>query len=159
MSETDLTGHGERSGVVRHTSDLHKGLVKLGISALLVRRQCRLGGKHRIWPQNREFLVHDAQLRVRRLGLHHQRRHLPAIRTVVVEELDQGYVAVRIADNWTVGIAKDFFGAVLQDFLPRALFFRTLLRLEPAHRFHDDLGMVQQIIAHAPLELILWHIR
>src|SRR3546814_6558156 len=67
------------------------------VAALAVRSQGRLGSIDRVRAEDGELLVDDPQLRVCRLGLAHDRSNTPAVRTVVVEELDERDVTVGIA--------------------------------------------------------------
>src|SRR3546814_1975511 len=71
-------------------------LVERQVAALAMCGQSRLGGVYRVWPEDRELFVDDPQLRIRRLGLGHDRRNASAIGAVVVEELDEGDIAVKI---------------------------------------------------------------
>src|SRR3546814_8759759 len=80
------------------------------VAALAVRSQGRLGSIDRVRAEDGELLVDDPQLRVRRLGLAHDRSNTPAVRTVVVEELDERDVTVGIATHGTGGVLEDLVG-------------------------------------------------
>src|SRR3546814_5570456 len=73
--------------------------------------QRRLGGVDRVWPEDRELFVDDPQLRIRRLGLGHDRRNASAIGAVVVEELDEGDIAVRVSVHGARRVTEHLVGA------------------------------------------------
>src|SRR3546814_16190045 len=76
------------------------------VAALALRSKGRLGSIDRVRAEDGELLVDDPQLRVRRLGLAHDRSNTPAVRTVVVEELDERDVTVGIATHGTGGVLE-----------------------------------------------------
>src|SRR3546814_6224516 len=57
---------------------LHECLMEGQVAALAVRSQGRLGSINRVRAEDGELLVDDPQLRVRRLGLAHDRSNTPA---------------------------------------------------------------------------------
>src|SRR3546814_19206243 len=80
------------------------------VAALAVRSQGRLGSIDRVRAEDGELLVDDPQLRVRPLGLAHDRSNTPAVRTVVVEELDERDVTVGIATTGTGDVLDQLLG-------------------------------------------------
>src|SRR3546814_18155833 len=85
---------------------LHECLMEGQVAALAVRSQGRLGSIDRVRAEDGELLVDDPQLRVRRLGLAHDRSNTPAVRPVVVEELDERDVTVGIATHGPAQIGR-----------------------------------------------------
>src|SRR6266508_772200 len=148
----------EHLGLVDGTADLHQRVVQGEVFALLVCRQGYLGCKRRVRAEDREFLEDKAQLRIGRLRLEHQWRHLPAIGTVVVEEFDKRDIAVRISSDRAIGVAKYFVGARLQDRLRFRRLLGALSRLESIDRLDDDLGVIEKECAHAPFEFVFRHV-
>ena len=128
------------------------------LPCLLAARAC-LGGKYRTGAKNWKLFVDNAQLRVGCLGLFHDRRHHPAIRTVVVEELDHGDITLRISADRTVRIIEHFRGMSLQYGSASCRILRILFLLQAVKGFAHDLGMREQIVVDSSLKFILRHLR
>src|SRR3546814_2585835 len=88
-SDLELGRNSEYKIGIGRAVGLHECLMEGQVAALAVRSQGRLGSIDRVRAEDGELLVDDPQLRVRRLGLAHDRSNTPAVRTVVVEELDE----------------------------------------------------------------------
>jgi hypothetical protein len=155
---TDLSGDLGDPALVHRAPPLHERLVERHIFALPVDRQRGLGRERGIRPEDREFLVDDAQLRVGRFRLADHRSNLAAVGAVVVEELDQRHVAVRVAAHRALAIAQDLVRTRLDDGLPFALLHRLLTRLVPPSCFDDDLRVFKDVGAHPLLECVLWNV-
>jgi len=91
--------------------------------------------------------------------LFHDRRHHPAIRTVVVEELDHGDITLRISADRTVRIIEHFRGMSLQYGSASCRILRILFLLQAVKGFAHDLGMREQIVVDSSLKFILRHLR
>jgi hypothetical protein len=86
-------------------------------------------------------------------------RHVAAVAAAVVEELDQGHVALRVAADGVVLRGEDRL-AVLGHELAARLDLRHLLApLELLERLVDHLRLAQQVLAHHALDLGLGKLR
>ena len=77
----------------------------------------------------------------------------PAIGAVVVEELDQGDLARRVAEHDLVLGVEDRLGGVLDRLALGDLVGGVLLALQRIDRIADDLGIGDQVVADDALEL------
>src|SRR6266849_1102400 len=139
---------------VDRTANLIERSMERNVLALLVRGQRRLGGERGIRSKDRKFLVGNAQLRIVFLRFDHNRRDLPAVRAIVVEELDESDIALRIPAGRGCCVAKYLIGAAFDDRLHLRLFVRALTRFELSDRLHDDLGMGHQVVVHATFKIV-----
>ncbi len=106
-----------------------------------------LGGVHGIRAENREILEHDAQFRLRLHQAHEIREGAFAIAAIVIEELDQGDLALGIADDRLEGGIEQFLLVVADGVAAQVRFLDALLLLQ-LHRnlaqhlwMRDEIGM------------------
>src|SRR3546814_18146929 len=109
-----------------------------------------LGGEDGARPENGKFLIDDPQLRVGGFGLGHYRCDAAAVGAVVVEELDEGDVAVRIARHWACRVAEHLVGPCRQDRLERVGLGGALAGLQPPPRLQAELRVSEEAVPDAP---------
>ncbi len=103
--EPDPPGGGHDRRFVRLAPHRHQRAMKVPVAPLPLRGERGAGGEIRALAEHRQFAAGDAQLRVRLDQLRHRRQHLPAEAAVVVEELGQRDVALRVAEDRRVRAA------------------------------------------------------
>src|SRR6266568_3197202 len=140
---------------VDRTANLIERSMERNVLALLVRGQRRLGGERGIRSKDRKFLVGNAQLRIVFLRFDHDRRDLPAVRAIVVEELDESDIALRIPAGRGCCVAKYLIGAAFDDLLHLRLYLCALTCFQLSDGLHDDLGMGHQVVVHATFKFVL----
>jgi hypothetical protein len=99
-------------------------------------------------PKNRELLVDQAKIGIGLFELGNGRRDLAAIGAVVVEELDQCDVALRVAAYRRRGVVQDVFAALRNRTLEVFRLGCALALLQNLQRFHDDFRILQEILAN-----------
>ena len=124
------------------------------VAVLLAARQCRARSAHRIRAEHRHVLEHDAQAVVLIQQFAQGRHDATAVGAAIIEKLDHGHVAVRIAPYRGEGVIQQLF-LIRRDC--RRLTRRgrlRLLALQLLERVEDDLRFAQQILAHDLLDLL-----
>jgi hypothetical protein len=107
----------------------------------------------RTLAQHREFLEHEFEFSVVLQEIEHVAHGAFAVAAIVIEELDHGDVALRIAQRHLARRGEKL-GAVLLD--AGAMLFRVRDRLPLLELVHDvlqQLGMAQQIVLDDALDL------
>ncbi len=114
-----------------------------------------LGRFHRARSEHGEFLEHDLELGI----VLHQREHVGhgalAVAAIVIEELDEGDVAVRIAEHDLVRRGEQRLRMLLDRGLVLLGFRGGLALLELGHRLLQHLRMRDQIVVHDAFDLAL----
>ena len=137
---------------VELAAEFHQRVVERRVLALLDRSQGGDGGDLRGLAQDRQVLVDGLDLAV---GGDHRLHRLVgalAVGALVVVEVDDDDVAVRIAADRAVGVAEQF-GLVLLDALLRdGVALAVLLALELLHRLDQHFGVGEQVFANGLAE-------
>ena len=110
---------------------------------------CLLG----IGAENREFLEHETQIRIRLGQGEHVFLRALAVAAIVIIELDDGGLAVGVADIAVVGGIEDLLPGVLDDLEMGDSLLLCLLGLERLLHVEQNLGVVDEIIADDQLDL------
>ena len=126
--------------------------MELEITPLTLGRQRGAGGDARFLAEDRIFLEYDAQVRVLAQNLAHHRHRRLAVATAVIEELDQGDVAIGVAGDRRRGIADQFAAPRHEGLLGACLDRRFLALAHGLDRLEDDLGMIHDVIVNQSLD-------
>ncbi len=153
--EADVLGYRKRAGLVGLAAAAEQLLVEFEVFlaglVLHAHRDRDLRRLDRARPKDREFLQHDLELGI----VLHQREHVVhgalAVAAVVVEELNEGDVAVRISQNDLARRAEDGLRILLDRRLVLFRIRRGLTFLELGHRVLDDFRVGDQVVAHDAL--------
>src|SRR5262249_26286120 len=93
----------ERARLVGLAAAAEKLLVKfhvlLAARVLHARGDCDVGGFDRSFAENRKFLEHELEIWIGLQEIEHVSHGAPAETAIVVEELDHGDVALRVAED------------------------------------------------------------
>ncbi len=106
-----------------------------------------LGRLDRAVAEHREFLEHDLEVGVVGDQLLHVGLGAAAVAAVVVEELDQRDVALRVADHHLARRGEEELAVVADRGDLRGLLRGVLLALQFVDRVADDLGIGDQVVA------------
>jgi hypothetical protein len=126
--------------------------VEREVKTLPVGGECGLGGKGGAGAEDGELLVDDAQLRVGGFGVGHHRGDPAAVGAVVVEELDEADVAVRIAADWRRRVVEDLLTVGCDNMGNLASLRLTLPFLHTLKRFDENLRILDEIVTDTLLE-------
>ena len=131
---------------------LHERNVKRPVFVLKLGGHGGAGGKLGMLAEDRVFLHDDANVRVLLGELLDLIKSALAPAAVVIEELDDGDVALLVAED-EINIRAEQLGLVLDDqFLVFAGLGFRLLALELAAHLDQDLGVLDQVVANDALD-------
>src|SRR4029453_10729965 len=131
------------------------GAMELRPSSLLLGGDGSSGREDRGLAQYREILVDDTH---RGVGGHEaidRGRDVAAVDTPIVEELDDGDGALRVALDGRGRIREERLLVVADSLLRLGRGRRRLALLQPAERLREHFGLSQQVVAHDLLDLLL----
>ena len=149
--EPNVLGGGKRTGLVDLAAPGHELLVifEVLLAGLVLHAHrnadfCRI---LRAWPKDGKFLEHDLEIGVSLHQRHHVGHGALAVAAIVVEELDEGDIALRIPDRNVARRVEQDFGIVLDR---RLVLFGLALGLALL-KFGDcvlqHLRIVEQVLA------------
>ena len=149
--QPDLLGDRERARLVGLAAAAQQLLVEVHVllaGLVLHADGDRDAGRlDRARPEHRKLLEHDLELGIAL----HQREHVVhgalAVAAVVIEELDEGDVALRVADHDLTRRIEDRLGVVLDRGLVFRGFVGGLLLLQLGHRLLQHFRMLDEIFA------------
>ena len=104
-------------------------------------------GFNRAGAQHREFLQRDAQVRIRLDEVQHVTHRALAVAAIVIEELNEIDIALRIAEHHAVRGIEQRVGMLLHRGLLLGHFGRGLTLAEFDGRFFQHFGMRDQIVS------------
>ena len=112
-----------------------------------------LGGFDRTCAQHREFLEHDLQLGIALHQFHHVEHRALAVAAIVIEELDEGDVAVLVAERHVARRVEDRIGVLGDAGLVLLGFGGGLPLGQFGHRLFEHLGMGDQVVPDDVLDV------
>ena len=145
----------QRAGLVHLSLGLEHGLVHVPILALLAGGDGDARGFLRALRQDRQFLEDDADLGIAFDQLDDVVQTALAVAAVVIEELDDGDVAVGIAGRSARRIAIDVRGVLGDGDLQLLRLLLLHLGFERGLHLEEDLRIGDEIVLDDLLELLL----
>ena len=153
--EADAPGDGHDHVLIEPGACLHHGVVKGEILALPAGRQRGARGQDGIGSQDGPFLVDAPDLRIALDQFGNDRVDPLAHAAAVVEELDDGNVAARIAADGRRRVVQQLRPVGDQRRLGLLLFGLALACLQSLDRLGDDLRVVQKVVLDDGLDFLL----
>ena len=117
-----------------------------------------LCGLDRTLAQHRKFLQYDLQLRIGLHQLEHVRHRALAVAAIVVEELDEGDVAILVADGHTARRVENGLGILCDRRLVLFGFGGGLALRQLVHCLFQHFRMRDQIVADDLLDVAALHV-
>mmetsp|Transcript_5590 Transcript_5590/g.9061 ORF Transcript_5590/g.9061 Transcript_5590/m.9061 type:complete len:222 (+) Transcript_5590:743-1408(+) len=146
--EPDLFGHADDARLFRAALHPHQGPVEFLVLALFARGQRGAGSKDRPLAEDRPLPVDQFDVRIfgeQRFDLWF---HSAAIGTVVVEELDHGHIAIRVAEDRRVRIVLQNIPVVRQHACRRCRLALLFALFDDLNRLEHNLGVLANGLEH-----------